>query len=146
MSLNEADLDTATAGRTLIAVLDTCARLGWVALALMLQAAVCVCLTTSWARMAMAVVIVPGLATQYLAARLALDASLFRALYHVDAMPALFDRALGQLLGHNAAAPGSRSMASRWHGTQRLLRWFGMCLAIELIVWLLALALQWMPA
>lgn len=139
MPLTDVNLARPTAGHTLIATLDTCSRTGWIGLAVMLQAALGACLLDSWPQWIMAAVIVPGLAGQYLAMRLSLDAELFRVLYRHDADAAVFERTLDGLLGREASTDTPRDMASRWRGTQRLIHRFGWCLGLELAVWIAAM-------
>lgn len=138
MPLNDADLAHPTAGGTLIALLEGCSRLGWLALAILLHAALLLVLANGWLQGAMACVLLLGLAVQYFVARLALDAALFRTLYRPEADARVFDAAMARLFGGPEPA-AVRSLASRWQGTQRLIRQFAVALALQLTLWLAAL-------
>ncbi|HSC81628.1 MAG TPA: hypothetical protein VLC08_14820 [Chitinolyticbacter sp.] len=138
MSLNDLDLTHPSAGGTLIALLDSCGRLGWLALAVMLHAALVLMLAAPWLQGVMACVLLLGLIVQYLAARLAFDAALFRTLYRPEADARVFDQAMATLFG-GAAPEVPRTLASRWQGTQRLIRHFALGFALQLALWLAAL-------
>ncbi|MBM3114421.1 hypothetical protein [Jeongeupia naejangsanensis] len=138
MSLNDLDLAHPCAGGTLIALLDSCSRLGWLALAVMLHAGLLLVPATGWLTGMMVCVLLLGLVVQYLAARLALDAALFRTLYRPDSDARVFDQAMATLLG-GIAPETPRTLDSRWRGTQRLIRRFAIGFALQLTLWLATL-------
>ncbi|TJZ73988.1 hypothetical protein [Chitiniphilus eburneus] len=144
--MNDAAQAHPTAGQVLIALLATCARLGWLTLALTLHAGWLLGTATPGPlRGTMSVVLVLGLGAQYLAARLALDARLFRALYRPEADAAIFDQALAELFGRPLPESGVRPLAERWHGTRRLIRRFMVLCAVQAALWSIGLLLHaWM--
>ncbi|GAA5787175.1 hypothetical protein [Chitiniphilus shinanonensis] len=140
MALNDAQRAHATAGGTLIALLDCCARLGWLSLAFTLHA--------GWLLgggvplplwLTMTAVVTLGLGVQYLALRLALDARLFRVLYRDGADAAAFDQALAELFGRPAPEQGARPLADRWRGTRRLVLVFVLLCGAQATIWVITL-------
>lgn len=139
MLINKNELQQATAGNTLIALLQACHHVGWLSLALLLHAALMLYVGTGWELSLFSLSLLAGLASQYFCIRLTLDADLFRELYRPGAEPQLLDRSLTELLTGHAKALPPRSLASRWLGTQRLIRGFGAVLTMQLLLWLAAL-------
>ncbi|EIP99528.1 hypothetical protein OpiT1DRAFT_04049 [Opitutaceae bacterium TAV1] len=119
------------------AALKTCAWLGIVSLVLFVAATFIALLVHAgpvWLAS-----IFTGCAAQYFHARLTFDRHLFTVLARADADPAIFDTALGHLLGARTRRPG-RTLADRWRGTRRLVRAFLASLALQTVLLLVALA------
>ena len=77
----------------------------------------------------LAAALAAGLLEKYFAWRVALDAEFFALLDEQPAHTAAFDAALGEFLGREIAS--GRSVASRWRGARRLLKWQAAAVAVQ---------------
>ncbi|WP_051710849.1 hypothetical protein [Andreprevotia chitinilytica] len=129
-----------SAGGVLIAVLATCSRLAWLSFGVLMLAGLAVLFapTSKFSRELSLVVVLLGLIAQYYAARLYFDRQLFVALYAENADSVAFDHALEALTGKPALP--ARTLASRWHGVRRLIRYFLIVLTLQLAAFVIALA------
>ena len=80
-----------------------------------------------------------GLLAKYLAWRVALDAEFFALLLDQPGHEAAFDQALATFLGRRAPAE-TRTLASRWQGARRLVRWQAAAVAMQALLLLAAWA------
>ena len=77
--------------------------------------------------------LVLGLLAKYLAWRVALDAEFFALLLEQPGHEAAFDQALATFLGRPAPAE-TRTLASRWQGARRLVRWQAALVAMQALL------------
>ena len=77
--------------------------------------------------------LVLGALAKYLAWRVALDAEFFALLLEQPGHEAAFDQAMAAFMGRPAPAE-TRTLASRWQGARRLVRWQAAAVAVQALL------------